>query len=208
MHYQLHRGLRGPIQYTSAPGPFVTVAQFNAALASPGAAALMADPNSHALALDPAVKVALRFDPPGSRVWFTFLAVDGTTSTQADDRVSATRMQQLSDLYSTLVRKVGATSTPTPAQTVQRLVSPIGAKFFNTSTAPDGTVTTTQGTTGAEIVLRVLVGVSAIASAYHGYKRNNSVGWGIWWGVMGALFPIITPGVALIEGFGKRAGSK
>ena len=44
---------------------------------------------------------------------------------------------------------------------------------------------------------------SAGASAYHGYKRNNSVGWGVVWGLLGSLFPVITPAVALAQGFGK-----
>lgn len=45
---------------------------------------------------------------------------------------------------------------------------------------------------------------SFAASIYHGYKRNDSVGWAIWWGLMGALFPVVTPTVAVIQGFGKR----
>lgn len=44
---------------------------------------------------------------------------------------------------------------------------------------------------------------SAGASAYHGYKRNNSVGWAIVWGLLGGMFPVITPAVALAQGFGK-----
>lgn len=44
---------------------------------------------------------------------------------------------------------------------------------------------------------------SFAASVYHGYKRNDSVGWAIWWGLMGALFPIITPTIALAQGFAK-----
>lgn len=44
---------------------------------------------------------------------------------------------------------------------------------------------------------------SMAASTYHGYKRNNSVGWAIWWGLMGSLFPVITPVIAVAQGFGK-----
>ncbi len=40
-------------------------------------------------------------------------------------------------------------------------------------------------------------------SAYHGYKRNNSVGWAIGWALLGGLFPVITPVIALAQGFGK-----
>jgi len=39
--------------------------------------------------------------------------------------------------------------------------------------------------------------------AYHGYKRNRSVGWGVWWGLMGALFPAPTIAVSIAQGYGK-----
>lgn len=42
------------------------------------------------------------------------------------------------------------------------------------------------------------------ASAYHGQRRNDSVGWGIWWGVMGYVAPVITPAIAVAQGFGER----
>ena len=45
--------------------------------------------------------------------------------------------------------------------------------------------------------------ISMAASAYHGYKRNDSVGWAIGWGLLGALFPIITPTIAIAQGFAK-----
>jgi hypothetical protein len=50
-----------------------------------------------------------------------------------------------------------------------------------------------------------IVLASVAASAYHGYKRNRSVGWAAWWGFMGLLFPIVTPAVAIAQGFGKRS---
>lgn len=50
----------------------------------------------------------------------------------------------------------------------------------------------------------VLSTASAALSGYHGYKRNNSLGWGIAWFALGGLFPIITPTVAFAQGFGKR----
>jgi hypothetical protein len=43
--------------------------------------------------------------------------------------------------------------------------------------------------------------VSMAVSAYHGYKRNESVGWAIWWGLMGSIFPVITPVIAVAEGY-------
>jgi len=60
--------------------------------------------------------------------------------------------------------------------------------------------------------LRIFWGFASIVSSgagvYHGYKRNNSIGWALWWGLMGGLFPIVTPAIALAQGFGKpkRAG--
>lgn len=60
---------------------------------------------------------------------------------------------------------------------------------------------------------RTLVAVHAVASlaggalgAYHGYKRNDSVGWAIGWAFLGSLFPYITVPVALAQGVGKRKG--
>lgn len=53
------------------------------------------------------------------------------------------------------------------------------------------------------IIWGVLSTASFAASVYHGYKRNDSLGWGIWWGFMGALFPVITPTIAVAQGFGK-----
>lgn len=53
-------------------------------------------------------------------------------------------------------------------------------------------------------VLGVFAAASAGVSAYHGYKRNNnSAGWAAWWGLMGFLFPVVTPVVAITEGYGK-----
>lgn len=45
---------------------------------------------------------------------------------------------------------------------------------------------------------------SAAASGYHGYRRNKSIGWGVVWFGLGALFPVITPTIALAQGFGKE----
>lgn len=58
------------------------------------------------------------------------------------------------------------------------------------------------------IIWGVLSTASFAASVYHGYKRNDSVGWAIWWGFMGALFPVITPTIAVAQGFGqpKKSG--
>jgi len=55
------------------------------------------------------------------------------------------------------------------------------------------------------MVWSVVSTASMAASAYHGYKRNKSVGWAIVWGAMGAIFPVITPVIAVAEGYAKPA---
>jgi hypothetical protein len=50
----------------------------------------------------------------------------------------------------------------------------------------------------------ILGTVSMAASAYHGYRRNRSIGWALAWGLAGAVFPVITPTIAVAQGFGKR----
>lgn len=49
--------------------------------------------------------------------------------------------------------------------------------------------------------------LSGGASAYHGYKRSRgSVGAAVGWGLLGGVFPVIVPAVALAQGFGKPKG--
>jgi len=50
----------------------------------------------------------------------------------------------------------------------------------------------------------ILTIVSGAASAYHGYKRNQSIGWAAWWFLMGTVFPVITPVIGVAQGFGQR----
>ena len=60
-------------------------------------------------------------------------------------------------------------------------------------------------TKGSPLVIAwSVVGLASMGiSAYHGYKRNDSVGWAIWWAFMGAMFPIVTPVIAFAQGLGK-----
>ena len=53
------------------------------------------------------------------------------------------------------------------------------------------------------IAWAVLGTASMAASAFHGYRRNQSVPWALAWGALGLLFPIITPTVAIAQGFGR-----
>jgi hypothetical protein len=49
---------------------------------------------------------------------------------------------------------------------------------------------------------------SGVASCYHGYKRNDSVGWAVGWFALGMVFPIITPVIAVAQGYAKPAKAK
>lgn len=55
---------------------------------------------------------------------------------------------------------------------------------------------------------RVMWSLAATAGAglgaYHGYKRNESIGWALWWGFWGGLVPVFTVPVAFAQGFGKK----
>ncbi len=42
-----------------------------------------------------------------------------------------------------------------------------------------------------------------VLGAYHGYKRNDSVGWAIGWALLGGLFWPITIPVSIAQGFGQ-----
>ena len=52
--------------------------------------------------------------------------------------------------------------------------------------------------------VQILLVLSAGFSGYHGYKRNHdSVGFGFAWALAGTLLPIITPAVAVAQGYAK-----
>lgn len=42
-----------------------------------------------------------------------------------------------------------------------------------------------------------------LGAAYHGYRRNKSIGWAIGWALLAKLAPVITTGVAVAQGYGK-----
>jgi hypothetical protein len=44
----------------------------------------------------------------------------------------------------------------------------------------------------------------AAAAAFHGYRRSGKVLLALGWGLLGYLFPVATPVVAVAQGFGKR----
>ena len=60
---------------------------------------------------------------------------------------------------------------------------------------------------GFKRALAISYSIASVAGAglgaYHGYKRNDSVGWAILWSLLGAAFPVVTIPVALAQGLGK-----
>ncbi len=57
----------------------------------------------------------------------------------------------------------------------------------------------------AATLWRVVGTAAGAALAYHGYKRNNSVGWALAWAIFGGMFWPVGLGVAYAQGFGKPA---
>lgn len=55
-------------------------------------------------------------------------------------------------------------------------------------------------------LLTVGAWTGGLTGAYHGYKRNDSIGWGIAWGILGSWFWALTIPISLAQGFGKRRG--
>lgn len=56
----------------------------------------------------------------------------------------------------------------------------------------------------SKMVYGVLSTAGMVLGAFHGYKRNESVGWAIGWALLGGAFPFITIPVSLAQGFGER----
>lgn len=49
----------------------------------------------------------------------------------------------------------------------------------------------------------MLTTVAVGALAYHGYKRNQSIGGAVLWALVGVMAPVIGGAVALAQGYGK-----
>jgi len=78
----------------------------------------------------------------------------------------------------------------------------------DTSTAPAPTTTSSSAlalSTPAGIAIRVASIGAMGALAYHGYRRTNSWGWALAWGIGGGLIWPVALAVALAQGFGKSA---
>lgn len=55
----------------------------------------------------------------------------------------------------------------------------------------------------AYTLLAFIYVAATAAGAYHGYKRNDSVGWAIGWALATGLFPYIALPIAAAQGFGE-----
>jgi hypothetical protein len=57
-------------------------------------------------------------------------------------------------------------------------------------------------------VVRAVYGLfstaAAVSGAYHGYKRNESVGWAVGWFIFGGLLPMLSVPIMFAEGFAER----
>lgn len=85
-----------------------------------------------------------------------------------------------------------------PSGMYQTTVQPVGP-YFSGMNGLSGL----NGLSGMSTLWWLLSAASSGASAYHGYKRNKSVGWAVAWGLLGGVFPVLVPAVALAQGFGK-----
>jgi hypothetical protein len=90
---------------------------------------------------------------------------------------------------------------PASATGLEKYAAFVGAR---TGCVPLAGLGQTEISPAVRVAYGVVSTASMAASAYHGYRRNNSIGWALWWGLMGALFPILVPVLAVAQGFGKR----
>jgi len=105
---------------------------------------------------------------------------------------------------------VSSTSVAPPSSAQSVLAAqPAGPMVPMTPMAPAPSqlaIGTSAMSTGA-MVWSVLSTISVGLSAYHGYKRNQNgkhpIAYAALWGVLGGIFPVVTPAVAFAEGFGK-----
>ena len=61
--------------------------------------------------------------------------------------------------------------------------------------------------TGEILPQRSLSMMGAAVGAYHGYQRIKDIKWALFYAVCGWISPIITTGVAVVQGFGESAPS-
>ena len=72
-----------------------------------------------------------------------------------------------------------------------------------TPAVPTAPAVPAQASSVMPTVYGLAITASVAASAFHGYRRNNSIFWALAWAAIGGFAPVITPAVALAQGFGK-----
>lgn len=60
-----------------------------------------------------------------------------------------------------------------------------------------------QGITLDRVVDAIKPGI-ILGAAFHGYRRTQSVGWALVWVLAARIAPVVTTGVAIAQGVGKR----
>jgi hypothetical protein len=70
------------------------------------------------------------------------------------------------------------------------------------NTAPSGP-SSSPTTTLYWKLYSVLSFVGSATGAYHGYKRNRSVGWAVGWFFFGGIAPVLSIPISLAQGYGK-----
>jgi hypothetical protein len=131
--------------------------------------------------------------------------VMGPASTSASTGV-ATYPMMLADGTQGNVPAAFITSVLTPGQINAPVSDPNVSRWVQLMDTPMSEWQLTPEEKTRAWIWGALSTVSMAAGAYHGYKRNSSVGWALWWGAMGAMFPVITPTIAVAQGFGKKSG--
>lgn len=96
---------------------------------------------------------------------------------------------------------------PSRALLMSRAIRANTPRASGMAVRPSGAPSTVAGpivSPGLQVFWGALATASLAVSAYHGVKRHHgSAGWGVAWGSLGALFPVLTPAVAVAQGFAK-----
>ena len=79
------------------------------------------------------------------------------------------------------------------------------APLGQTSITPTASAAIAATSSPGFIFWRVTSMAAGAALAYHGYKRNSSVGWALVWGLAGGIVWPAGLAIAFAQGFGKSA---
>lgn len=96
----------------------------------------------------------------------------------------------------------GSSSPPASSDTSARSPAMVGAA----SAAQSKTLAGSLVAGALSPVGLAVMAVSSAAGAWHGYRRNGSVGWALAWAAFGAAAPVLSTVIAAAQGFGRRKG--